>query len=322
MPPPATRIRRIERIISSGCYPFVLIRTLLAQLIDYAGLFPPAALNMQAAVSNFAAYRTGPYAYALGRFIVPAARLEELADALPGDVEYPWNVSALASANLEADLAAIDAFQTAHRDRASIDTIELRADTPGQVESAARRIPEDLTAYFEIPVRDDPAELVSAIAATGQRAKIRTGGVTPDAFPEAADIVRFLSRCAEHNAAFKATAGLHHPLRCRRPLTYSPGAPQGWMNGFLNVFLAAAWIRLGIDPKAIVPLLAVEDRAEFELTRSSLSWHVYRITAADLEHIRHNFAIAFGSCSFEEPLEDLRALGWLAAPAAVAGDLA
>src|SRR5438477_108730 len=80
-------------------------------------------------------------------------------------------------------------------------------------------------------------DAVATLAITGQRAKIRTGGVTPEAFPKSAEIVRFVRTCLAANVPFKATAGLHHPIRCFHPLTYDADSPQGTMHGFLNLFL-------------------------------------------------------------------------------------
>jgi len=54
------------------------LRTLLAGSIDYAGLFPPASLEMAEAARNYEAYRSGPHSWALGRFILPSARLNEV----------------------------------------------------------------------------------------------------------------------------------------------------------------------------------------------------------------------------------------------------
>ena len=50
-------------------------------LVDYAGLFPPAALAMAEAARRYAAYLGSPEAWMLGRFVVPVERLDELADA-------------------------------------------------------------------------------------------------------------------------------------------------------------------------------------------------------------------------------------------------
>jgi hypothetical protein len=273
---------------------------------------------MQAAAANFAGYRTGSHAFALGRFVAPVSRLEELEAALPAAIESAWRISALASASVEGDIDAIRAFNARQKGRAVIDSVELRAQSTDQVEAAARLLPGELTSYVEIPLQDDPAPLIEAIGAAGRRAKIRTGGVTADAFPPANHILRFLSACATAGVPFKATAGLHHPLRCHRPLTYSAGGPEGWMYGFLNVFLTAAWIRLGVDPKALGPLLEEQDAQSFRFDQNSVSWRVFRLSAADLERIRQTFAIAFGSCSFEEPIGDLQTFGLLLEPGASA----
>jgi hypothetical protein len=56
---------------------------LLRDLIDYAGLFPPASLDMAAAVANYDSYSRSEWNWILGRFIVPVARLGEFEEALP-----------------------------------------------------------------------------------------------------------------------------------------------------------------------------------------------------------------------------------------------
>ncbi len=266
---------------------------------------------MNVAAENYAAYRTGPHQFALGRFVIPVARLEELEPSLPKDPEYPWPVSALLSGNLETDLAAIAAFNHRQHGTAQIDSVEMRVQSPGQIESSAKLLPEDFLTYFEIPIAQDPSPLIAAIAECGRRAKIRTGGVAAEAFPQTGEIVRFLDLAARANVAFKATAGLHHPLYSYRPLTYSADAPQAWMFGFLNLFLAASWIRLGMDPKAIAPLLEEQDPAALRLSSGDIAWRVFRLTGAQVEDVRIRFALSFGSCSFEEPIADLEKLGFL-----------
>ncbi|MBI1786303.1 MAG: hypothetical protein HYR60_01975 [Acidobacteria bacterium] len=61
---------------------------LLRGLIDYAGLFPPAALSMQAAVQNYGRYRQEAHAWMLGRFVVPSARREEFYQC-GGQIDWP-----------------------------------------------------------------------------------------------------------------------------------------------------------------------------------------------------------------------------------------
>lgn len=234
------------------------LRILLANLIDYAGLFPPAALTMQDAVRNYAAYRDGELAWILGKFVVPEARAKEVPP------EFPMSV------------LGIDEVKFADIDGAAPD------------------------AFIEI---SDLAQL-DEIARRGLKAKIRTGGVTTDAFPPIENVAAFLRACKARNIEFKATAGLHHPLRCVKALTYEPNAPVGTMHGFLNVFLAAAMLD---DAEAI---LGEHDARAFTFDDEGATWRGRRASLADLAEMRR-FAISFGSCSFEEPVGDLQELGWL-----------
>ena len=100
------------------------IRTLLAESIDYAGLFPPAGLDMGTAVENYARYSAGPWAWALGRFIVSVNQLPELEYELgriPVSGDRPWRGAALLGADHEADVKLLDAFNRRHQDAADTD---------------------------------------------------------------------------------------------------------------------------------------------------------------------------------------------------------
>jgi hypothetical protein len=132
--------------------------------------------------------------------------------------------------------------------------------------------------------------------------------VTQDAFPSAAQITRFIARCNSRGVAFKATAGLHHPLRCVRPLTYEPASPTGTMHGFLNVFLAAALIYNGYPVALAEQMLSDDDPPSLRVEADSVSWRGHRLTTAEVAASRSRLAISFGSCSFAEPVAELRAL--------------
>jgi hypothetical protein len=238
------------------------LRALLEHLVDYAGLFPPAALTMQDAVRNYARYRDGEYAWALGKFVVPQARAVEVPK------EFPLSI------------LGVD---------------EVKATTEEEI----AEFPPD--AYVEIA----DVKLLDAIRRHGLRAKIRTGGITPDAFPAIGNVAEFLRACKAKGVAFKATAGLHHPLRCVKPLTYEPNAPLGTMHGFLNVFLAAALLDHADE------ILAETDARAFAFDDGGAEWRGHRVTTEELVAMRRDFATSFGSCSFEEPIADLKELGWL-----------
>jgi hypothetical protein len=287
------------------------VRALLDSVVDYAGLFPPAGLDMARAVDDFGCYRRRPDAWMLGRFIVSAARLEEFGDAVarqpaaPGDV---WRLSALGTSDVAATVAAVQSFNANHQ-RAMVDTLELKADSPQQIETARQQIPEGLAAYFEMPSSADPAPLVEALVRSGARAKIRTGGLTAGAIPPATDVARFIRRCDEAKVPFKATAGLHHPIRGGQRLTYEQDSPSAKMHGFLNVFLAAAFLWSGISAEEMTAILETETVQAFRFDRKGIGWRGRWISTQQIAAARKRFAIAFGSCSFDEPVTELEANG-------------
>ncbi len=299
------------------------IRVLLTSIVDYAGLFPPAGLPMDQAVRNYGAYRDTPESWMLSRFILPVGRLAEFEDAAAGllptdDAGDPWTLSALVGEDLDAEIDAIFDFNRRHADSperglAVIDTIELRADGPRAVDRALHVIPQQLTPYFEIPAGDDVRGLLAALAGTGARAKIRTGGVAPSQLPTTERVADFIANCAAADVPFKATAGLHHPIRADHALTYEDDAPRATMHGFLNVFLAAAFMRRADMPcERALELLEETDPAAFAFGDDSLSWREHTIDAPRIASVRESFAISFGSCSFQEPVDDLKALNALA----------
>ncbi|MBL0938659.1 MAG: hypothetical protein IBJ03_07180 [Gemmatimonadaceae bacterium] len=298
---------------------------LLEAMVDYAGLYPPAALAMPAAVRNYAHYRASGSGWMLGRFVCPANQLElfsEKADPLlPRDAgAIPWRLAVTSSGDVSADLAGIAAFNERHRvcfDEcgAKVDVYEAKAQTVEDVQRLASLVPQELVLYIELPVNDDIDALVQAVAAAGRRAKIRTGGVTADAFPAAAQIVRFLRACLAHDVPAKATAGLHHPLRGAYRLTYDVDATTGKMFGFLNVLLASALLSQGGSDADAVALLEESDGAAFEIGDTQITWrnalgsHVF--SKHVLRQSREHVLTSVGSCSFTEPVDESRALGWL-----------
>jgi hypothetical protein len=295
-----------DRAVSSPA-----IRTLLAGAIDYAGLFPPAALSMDEAVRNYASYRGGPNAWALGRFVVPVARLGEFdacADSLLPPAGSPWRLAAIAGAGGADDWHMVESFPA----RGAVpDALELRARTPDDVRAAAARLPTDLDVFYEIPIDSDPGPLVAAIARAGGRAKVRTGGVAAEAFPCAADLARFIVACARAAVPFKATAGLHHALRATYRLTYDPDSPRAEMFGFLNVLLAAAFAHAGLGTQDVAQMLAERSAAAFRLGTDAVEWGARRLSMEVVAEARGTLALSFGSCSFTEPIDELEALGLL-----------
>ncbi|QQS45005.1 MAG: hypothetical protein IPM66_13615 [Acidobacteriota bacterium] len=275
-------------------------------MIDYAGLFPPAGLGMQAAVENYARYRKSEFAWMLGRFIAPVSRLAEFESAAASVESGAWRLSALVGDDIRADIERIRMFNLKNEGRFEIDVIELKAAFPADIRAAIDVMPAGLTPYFEIPIAEDPLEMIRAIGQAGGRAKVRTGGVTADGIPPTIDLARFIKTCAEEDVAFKATAGLHHPIRAPYRLTYAPDSPTAVMHGFLNVFLAASFAYNGMDIDRLVAVLEETAPSAFEFESGSVQWRDQMVVRGQLRVTRSEFAIAFGSCSFEEPVEDLK----------------
>lgn len=305
------------------------IDTLLAHIFDYAGLFPPARLSMAEMVDRFAAHRAGGEAWMVGRVVVPLDRLGEFETTAAARLEREpagswadgWSISALLGSSslddLLADLERVRAFNSAHSatGRLRIDAVELRTPDVASVETALRALERaggDLLAALEIPLSADPRGLIAAIAADEGPvvAKVRTGGVTPEAIPSPAALARFICACAASGAGFKATAGLHHPVRSEHPLTYERSAPRAVMHGFFNVLFAAAAALSGEASDADALAIVEEtDPQTFEFDDQGAAWAGLRFDAQDLAVVRERLFLSIGSCSIEEPARDLQSLG-------------
>ena len=295
------------------------IRTLLQGSIDYAGLFPPAELDMRTALENYARYVTGPVSWALGRFILPVSRLDELEAHLArmplSPIDSPLRLAALIGTNVEPDVHAINAFNRRHiNGPVTIDSVEVKASSEATVGEIVATVPSTLQTYIEVPIDRDPSTLIRRIGQGGRRAKVRTGGVTEEAFPRAADLLRFLQATLHNGVPFKATAGLHHPLRATYRLTYAANSPVGPMFGFLNLMLAVAFLRRGMDELETLRVLEEDDSSAFQAYDSGITWRGRRVALDALSDARERGMVSFGSCSFTEPIEDLQSLHLLTVP--------
>jgi hypothetical protein len=302
------------------------LQTLLTDILDYAGLYPPAGLPLPEVVSNYSGYLQHPAAWMLARLIVPVQRLEEFAElartswTLSAPESLPWRVSCLVPGP-EADLASfadawrsILAFNLKYSGRAVIDAVETKVDNVSLLAAASKHCDSAVKTYWELPHAQSCRELLGEVSrlGPGHRAKLRTGGIQPQLIASVPDVARFLHDCAHSAVAFKATAGLHHPLRAEYPLTYAADSPCATMHGFLNLFVAAAAaFRKRAHMEQISQLLTASSADDFRFEKASLEAGGFSFSLEDLAATRSQFAIGFGSCSFSEPVEDLRTLGWL-----------
>jgi hypothetical protein len=237
-------------------------RAALTRLIDHAALFPPALLSMPEALAEDRRVRAEPTGWLVNRFVVPASRLADL----PG-ADLPLSVVLDRRVGL---------------DDSRIEAVEVPGDPDGLEVSRAE-------VYVELPTEADVAAWIPDLAARGLRAKLRCGGAS---VPTVARVAAFVRACRDHRVAFKATAGLHHPVR------------RDGGHGFLNLLAAAA---LG-DEEAI---LEDADATSFSLDDEALRWRDRAVSAAAIARVRRDLFVSFGSCSVQEPVDDLTALGIL-----------
>ncbi len=328
------------RLESAGRLPieaFSPLRTadqvLFSDLIDYAGLFPPASLSMDESVAEYRRVRGGIYSRLLGRFICPASRLEELAGVLTATMsagEASWPISSILDRDVAHGAVLANNFDAEMEPAAQVAVLE--AALPAEV-SDGRSVAEATTAaaptvtaalaasavappFFEVRVAKGQGEgIENAVAAVATLrgalrrplgVKLRCGGLVASAFPEAEQVAAFIAAGVAAGLPFKATAGLHHPVRHYDP---DPGVMR---HGFLNLLAATALVRTGSPVEQLVDVIEETDPAAFITTVAGLQWRDHRVGVADLVRTREHFA-AYGSCSFAEPVADLVALGMVKA---------
>jgi len=316
------------------------LRVFMQGLIDYAGLFPPARLDMPDAAAAFARHLGGEYTWMLGCFICPAGRLDELAEQRSMLDRYsPIRVSVLgtgpADENDYLDLAVLDAERVARFETygwAQCTQLEVKWPHSLISKKPLRRYASRLAQagctyrrlFFEIERLgswdDDVDRMAAALAEAAAPAetgvlaqtsdafgfKIRTGGPTADMYPSPDQIAVAVEACRDAGVLIKATAGLHHPIRHEQP---SEGVTQ---HGFFNVFGAAALAHgIGLDHHDLASIIDGRRLSDFTFGLHDFSWRQHTIGIETLEEARARLAFSYGSCSFDEPLEDLAAAGLL-----------
>jgi hypothetical protein len=297
-----------EALSTGGCggeqEGMTAIESLLAQLIDYAGLYPPAALDMHTAVRNYLEYSNGAHRRALGRFVIDLARFPYLWDAA-GDYVRSLRLSVIATpeANWSELHRLIDKGYV-------IESIEIKPAAPEEIAAIAKQLPSGLTAYFEIPF-DAAPNWFGAIEASGGRIKLRMGGIAAEAIPSPQSVAAMLEELAHRNLVFKATAGLHHAVRGRHALNGTSGGATAVMHGFVNLACAAALLHFGAEADEALQVLEEEWPRSWQMTSEALVWGEYSWNGDELGEVRRQFFAGFGSCSFQEPMDELEAMGWL-----------
>ncbi len=308
------------------------------RLIDYAGLFPPASLNLAQAFNNFVVYIQSENKWVLSRFIIPAKRLGELSDLMNEititDIVLPFSILASGGnnseefkVNLAGDINNIIEFKKKHGNKITTDVFELRLpadifenDSADEIQklldftadSLRKEINTKFCIYYEASFAKDynvsVINLAEAIAHHNKHGnlagfKLRTGGTESSAFPSSEQIAFAIMTCCEFCVPMKFTAGLHHPVR---HFNEELGAK---MHGFINVFGAGILAYIcDLDEDEIVEILNEEDPFAFRFDENGFSWEDFAASDAEIKKSREKFVISYGSCSFDEPIDDLKTL--------------
>ena len=317
------------------------LQALLHEVVDYAGLFPPADLSLQRALQSYAEYREEEEAWMLSRFVLPVRRLPDLTRHRPLLKRgAPYDLSVLGTGGgttetfldaFERDLEVIEEFEEDQRGRAQVDVMEVplpdalvggsQADLTAFLEAVNRKLVAAGTAkldlFLELPMRGDavaglPALGAAAAEHNSQQAvpartvvglKIRCGGAEPTDVPDADEVAALIVAARNAGIPFKATAGLHHPIR-----HYDDGLDTE-MHGFLNVFAASVLAaEHDLDRPAVRAILREETADNFRFLKDALAWRDLSVSLDDIRYARETLALSFGSCSFEEPIDHLRDL--------------
>lgn len=249
------------------------LKALLERIIDYAGVFPPAALTLDVAVENFERYSCSDHSWMLRWLVVRREDLPLIPERLDGSLSV--------ISDMDENRAA---------------TIESKS-----IINATRPV------YCEIPI--GKLSELDKVKAAGLFAKIRTGGVRSEMIPRPEEVTDFIVRCAELRLPFKATAGLHHPLRSEQSLTYESTAPRAVLHGFVNVLMASCFAWHG-ERHDIEQIIADTDPTAFRFDKMA-HWRDKSLDVSQIKEARAQFVHSIGSCSFDEPVNDLAALSLL-----------
>jgi len=321
-------------------------KAFMREIIDYAGLFPPADLSLDTSLHKYNKYRNSDDAWMLSRYIIPASRLVELKpyDEALFSEEDPFVFSVLGKRtetisdykeHLQEIATALEQFHENHKGGVQTDVLEIKlpkeavfasdADLLADIyEETARHFgnvtvfPRDI--FFEGVFDKNWEKEIGVILESmnhyngGSSSdntirtgfKLRCGGIEASMFPSIEQVSFTLSKVREQDLALKCTAGLHHPIR------HYDHSVNTKMHGFFNVF-GGAMLGYAHDfsNEQMQEVIKEEDSDHFSFTDTGFQWRDFEVTTEDIEELREVALISFGSCSFDEPREDLQKLDLL-----------
>ncbi len=306
----------------------------LKDIIDYAGLFPPAKLSATDAVAEFLEMNSNSQLKGLfKRFVFPLNRREELEAEFQKHPHQevplsllgqpaPEQKDALATLHLVESASQSEAWKTG---KFQCDSLEVKLPSLSSFDWSSewkefgncfaefRARHPHITLYVEQDWQDMRQVGVDRFASLAQThgglcLKIRTGGLTEESIPPPDSLANVLSWIVSSGLALKCTAGLHAALRETSPRFHFE------MHGFLNVQacvgLLQAWKKCGKAPNLVLCLETLGAQTLPELTAAVKKSEVGVNSLSELLQNARSTFHSFGSCSVKEPFESLESVNF------------
>jgi len=290
-------------------------------------MYPPASLSLPEAVKSYQRHRSGAEAWMVKRMVLPVDALSKIdPGALGSGGEFRFAMIPRREADdwlasLRADLATLNFF-LGKCPAAVADVLEIllpAVSNTGELEKLLRSATGELVGYaafFEVATGPDfvgrfegAAEALAGFSGHNWGLKLRTGGTTADLYPRPLAVARALVIARDHGVPIKFTAGLHHPIR---HWNKSVGTR---MHGFINILMAGLLAHHhGLSPERVESILEDEEPSNFSFTELTADWRDLALPIEAIPKWRER-VVSFGSCSVDEPKEDLDRLGWCETPA-------
>ena len=319
-------------------------RIFLRGIIDYAGLFPPASLSLEQSLANYLEYMDSEQAWMLSSIVIPSSRLPELDDLagqIPDESPVPLSLLGRQVDTLDAfmdqfssEVAHTKQLHQKHEGKFSTPKMELKLPTGVSASGRKSTLKEILTqiryllnkdsklpraVFMEVPfddywqessrrlievLADDNVLYGSSTPELQLAYKLRTGGVEAWMVPSTDQVHWALKTARELGVGMKFTAGLHHPVRNVDPHANTT------VFGFMNVFIAGMMAYAhDIGDDMITSILEENDPGAFHFSDDGIAYKESPIISLeDILQLRRAALCSFGSCSFREPVEDLKSL--------------
>lgn len=288
------------------------LQALLTNVIDYAGMFPPAKLSLKESLANYLQYKKSTESWMLGSFICPATKVRDFCEQIDWSAITPkHHLSLTSAANLDdsqqlTDLQShLELANSLAKPHISI-SLEIKLPQQPIANFMEYATPFCDKIYLEVPF-DAPFDKETLQQKVGLKPnskwafKFRTGGIVPEAFPSSEQLARAIIACRDAGIAWKATAGLHHPLR------HFDEKIGTKMHGFMNVIGAAVLCQIShLTELQVCQILEEESPEAFLFQEETFRWRDFEASATEIEQARKQTMQSFGSCSFDDPCDDLR----------------